>query len=140
MMPKLDINKVPEKYHPWVEPLIVTRGKTKGRIRTQKPKVPARVKVEDTTAMFGHRYVFENDEGRILGESAYVWRMVTFYLCQFRPYVSMPWCADMDVVGYGAERRSRCAELDVIVNAVLEQYPVSQQKGLLRWGRALGYF
>jgi hypothetical protein len=88
--------------------------------------------------------------GDKLGEAYYVWRMTAFYLAGFHPHNSMPVCADLLIDSFylyeyeedpekvkikRAQYDARIAELDEIVDKV-----VTSQKGIIRWGRALGYF
>mgnify|MGYP006310798495 CR=1 FL=1 len=87
------------------------------------------------------------------GSVNYVWRMICFDFCDFRPHVCMPVCADFDIgviymnyerkgIYTKEERREKEKEyrnmLDELIKKAESNLPITMQKGALRWGQALG--
>lgn len=91
------------------------------------------------------------------GCANYVWRMLCFDFCSFHPHCCMPVSADFDLswglehrdgerVRYGQpgydEQRHRERELTEQMKALIDRVesvlPVTAQKGVMRWGQALG--
>ena len=90
----------------------------------------------------------------LVGESYYVWRYLAFYLAGFPPHTSIPMVADYkfdrlswlrhpdeEVRNQGrATHKAKLAELDTLIEKVVNCQPARNQKGVLLWGKALGYF
>ena len=80
------------------------------------------------------------------GKAAYVWRMTVFIVSKDGKHQCMPVCADFgvydEVPEYKAmdmhQRSLYLKGLDRIVDAIVEQVPLSQRAGVIRWGKALG--
>ena len=123
----------------WEESVVraafTTRGvRDGGRLRANKPFRTVRNKLE--------------------GCANYVWRMLCFDLVGSGKHACMPVCADFDL--YDAVKvspahaditdyRDRAAvvrelqnEMDALVKRVERALPIEAQKGVIRWGRALG--
>ena len=102
----------------------------------------------------------DGDEGEALFAACanYVWRMLCFDFCDFRPHYCMPVTADFDIgkVYYTRDarlnrnhlnvfRRRRYENvqdekdaLDVLIKKVESVLPINAQKGAVRWMGALG--
>lgn len=91
--------------------------------------------------------------GEKLGDAYYIWRMTAFYLVGFPPHNCMPVCADWLIESpylgeknpeikekLRAEYKAHIKYLDAIINKVVDSQPLRSKKGILQWGRALGYF
>ena len=91
------------------------------------------------------------------GCANYAWRMLCFDLAGFGKHVCMPVCADFDVTdavavrdgqmprykeaGYDdwkAAKKVVTEALDALIGRVEKTLPIGAQKGIIRWGRALG--
>jgi len=88
------------------------------------------------------------------GCANYVWRMLCFDLVGSGKHACMPVCADFDLhdavredASYAdvVDRHDRyqvvrdlTADMDALVKRVESALPITEQKGILRWGRALG--
>lgn len=91
------------------------------------------------------------DEALFQAYANYVWRMLCFDFCGFHPHNCMPVTAEWDIgaVYYGrpgyedsADRRaaekSAMVALDALVKRAESVLPLTAQKGVMQWGRALG--
>ena len=136
-MPKLDIDKVPAEYRSLVARIIAGQGKNKGCLRASKPPVPKKVQVENSDSLWGYTFRFASEEDAKAGDAAYIWRMVAFYCSPIHQHHCMPITSDWDLDGTASEARARAAELDQIVDIVMEQVPSHKRYGLLRWSRVL---
>jgi hypothetical protein len=123
-----------------VKGIVATRGKNKGCLRAAKPKVERHiVGIERIETSYGpyDRKIVEPDEAQ--GKTAYIWRMVAFFVSPLRQHNCMPCTADFDVPGsWGSEKRARLAELDAIVDVVVDTIKASDWHGVRRWGQAFG--
>ena len=106
---------------------------------------------------------FKRVESFEQGCANYVWRMLCFDLVGHGKHVCMPVCADFELHDAITIRVGECPkrdwsdgadntvcddwrnrkkdlqkELDALVNRVEKTLPIGAQKGILRWGRALG--
>lgn len=85
------------------------------------------------------------------GRANYVWRMLCFDLVGHGKHACMPVCAEFDVCDgldaeFGRKRYTERAaevrvitkELDALASRAEAALPIEAQKGILRWGRALG--
>jgi len=96
-----------------------------------------------------------NEEDALYKASAnYVWRMLCFDYCGFRPHNCMPITADWDIgaVFYVKQNRDEYADykerlaaetsvrdvLDALIKKVEAVLPVTAQAGVMQWGQALG--
>lgn len=121
--------------------IISTRGENKGCLRASKPKTPRKVKFEDPNALFGYRYDYADEAGRKAGMTAYVWRMVAFFVSPVSQHRCMPVMCECDLPGTASERRKLAKDLDdLIVKLIVDSIPLTQQHGTLAWGRAYGMF
>ena len=98
------------------------------------------------------------------GCANYVWRMLCFDLVGHGKHVCMPVCADFELSDAVTHRNGKCPkynyedrndntayylwtdcvkqlrkDMDALVSRVEKALPIEAQKGILRWGRALGY-
>jgi len=97
------------------------------------------------------------------GLTNYVWRMLCFDLVGSGKHACMPVCADFDIYealvlrdgkrpsynytegadnseckAWDTEKRNLMKSMDELVKRVEKDIPFEQQKGIVRWGRALG--
>jgi hypothetical protein len=124
---------------------IASRCLNKGKLRASKPKI---MRIKSACG----RYAFPSSPS---GESAYVWRMLCFYLVPYAPHCCMPAMADCDIPHIGdflnrpvfgtaeyetirAAEREKRAGLDALVDKIMTVVPKSSWGGVMRWGRALG--
>ena len=113
-MPKLNMNGMDERTKMWAE-TIVRQDDT---LRASKPKV-----VKGDIAS---------------GTSAYIWRMVAFYISPRQQHQCMPVMAECDLQIDYSERRKAIVKLDEIVQDIVDCVPRRQQHGVNRWGQAFG--
>lgn len=87
-----------------------------------------------------------NSEGAILFEASanYIWRMLCFDYCGFRPHNCMPITADWDIGAVFHKRtyinnteKSVRVALDALIKHAESALPITAQKGVMQWGRAL---
>jgi len=117
-MPVLPVNQMVLDLPPYEEALIRAAFHKTGRMRATKPyRKITRPKFE--------------------GSANYVWRMLCFDFCDFRPHSCMPVCADFDLPGDYDERRAKVKILDKLIKRVESVIPVTAQKGIMRWGKTL---
>jgi hypothetical protein len=96
---------------------------------------------------------FNGPEDRALFEASanYVWRTLCFDYCGFHPYNCLPVTADCDLgaVYYGRAgyedydvrrdaRKSVLDALDALIKRAESALPITAQKGVMQWCRALG--
>ena len=68
----------------------------------------------------------------------YCWRMLCFDFLTDAPHSCMPVTADWDIpLGY-QERKLKVKELDELIKKHEATLPLSEQKGAIRWAKALG--
>jgi len=87
-----------------------------------------------------HEYSYPTEELRIYHAGYVVWRWVVFQCCSYAPYVCIPSTTDFYVTGKNFEdRRNNHKALMDIADKVVNTLPITQQRGILRWGNALGF-
>ena len=110
-----------------------------GQLRASKPPTAIKVEFEDSAEFFGRYLDYTSEADAKTGKTAYIWRMCVFFLSNQSSHQCMPVTADFDLPGKNmAERRIVAKELDIIVDAIINVIPLSQQPGTVRWGRAFG--
>lgn len=72
------------------------------------------------------------------GEASYVWRMVAFEVSPKSQHHCIPVTADFGMSLNYEERRTRCNELDVVVDAIVNSIPKNEWHGISRWRRGFG--
>jgi len=82
----------------------------------------------------------------LTGKSAYVWRMVCFFVSPKGPHQCMPCTATFDLPAYDENgkwcssiARAMEKELDTLVDKITAGIDKREWHGVRRWGRALGY-
>jgi len=110
--------------------IVATRGKNKGCLRASKPKVERTDLGPQEPGSFYHNWHIEG------GETAYIWRMVAFFISPKHQHQCMPCTADMDLPGDGfKERKALAEELDEVVDKIVDTVPKHQWHGVRRWAR-----
>lgn len=109
-----------------------------GEFRASKPKVVKKSVKVVADCFLGYSYNYANKKEIIQGETAYVWRMVAFFISSNRQHQCMPVTAYFDLNGTVKEQNKRAKELDVLVDKITKLVPLHKQSGTLNWGRALG--
>jgi hypothetical protein len=123
---------------------------------------------EIVSAITGQQSRLRSSKPKINGLAMYVWRMVAFQVSPNSQHHCMPMTADFDLgneywpqgfptysdfndpnrvkTAYEIEsdnahnkRKAKIAELDVLVNIIVNSVPKEQWYGVSRWGRALGH-
>lgn len=130
-MPKVDLGVLSESERELAEGIIATRGPNEGRLRASKPPVE-RKRVDARGPQGGGPYYKKTViEG---GETAYIWRMVAFYVSPKRQHHCMPVTADFDLPADDFDTRRELAErLDDIVDKIVDTVPKEQWYGVARW-------
>ena len=139
-MPKIDLDQLYQVLDAGSFALVdgIVNHKT-GRLRATKPELPHKVRFGGARYTFGYTYDYATEEDGNRGKTAYIWRMVAFYVSPHSEHQCMPVCADMDLPGRCMEeRRSTQKALDILVDAVLNAIDPKQWHGIRRWGQALG--
>lgn len=127
-MPKLPVDAMVADLDGCEEKLVrAAFNRTTGKLRATKP-----FRTID----------FDADDALFKASANYVWRMLCFDYAGFRPHNCMPVTADWDIGMYyrgcrDAERAVR-DELDALIKQVESVLPITAQKGVMQWGRALG--
>jgi hypothetical protein len=137
-MPILPVDSMVADCDAWEESVVraafTTRGVSEGgRLRTNKP--------------------FRKVSTKLEGCANYVWRMLCFDLVGWGKHACMPVCADFDLMEalevspawrdrsreeHREGRRELMKEMDELTKRVESVLPIEAQKGIIRWGRALG--
>jgi hypothetical protein len=129
-MPKVDLSVLTDEERELAEGIVATRGKNAGRLRASKPPVERKrvyVDVESPGPMYKRLKI----EG---GETAYIWRMVAFYVSPISQHHCMPVMADCDLPADDFDKRMKLAkELDKIVDKIVDTVPKDQWYGVARW-------
>jgi hypothetical protein len=115
----------------------IVNSKT-GELRAGKPTLPKMVKVNDPAYFMGYSYCYQTEADRNQGRTAYIWRMVAFFVSPKSQHQCMPCTADFDLDGSPSETREEAKRLDAIVDKVVDSLPKSQWHGVRRWGQAFG--
>lgn len=131
-MPKIDIHNCGLTVGEWLLCQGILNSKT-GELRASKPKVAKMVEGQD------RRYHYQNDADANTGRTAYIWRMVAFYISPISQHHCMPITCEWELPGNFDERRAEAKELDAIVDKIVNSVPKTQWHGVARWGKALGY-
>ena len=138
-MPVFDVNELVADCTDYEAELVrgafTARGVEKGKMRLRAAKP--------------HKRVGSEFEGLV----NYTWRMLCFDLAGFGQHACLPVCADFDAChgrsldhpeeGWkerGDAVRAKCDEIDALIKRIEKRIPLEQKRGLVRWGRALGYF
>ena len=136
--------ELPAADYALVEGIVATRGKNKGLLRAAKPLVPRQIDKpyppDYKGVHFRNTYPdFKNEADANKGRTAYIWRQVAFYVGQGQA-ASMPVTDIFDLPGIlnSPEQKADKAHLDGLVDKILSTLPLSEKKGLIRWGKALG--
>ena len=113
-----------------------------GDLRASKPALPRKVQVIDSSSTYGYFYDYADKAGANAGKTAYIWRMVAFYVSPVAQHHCMPCTADFDLPECGGydERRQMAKELDGIVDVVVNLIPKAQWKGVQRWAQVNGQY
>ncbi len=122
-MPTLDMTKLLSQELWSEEKDIISLIQKNGVLKASKPKATKKV-----------------SDPMLIGQAAYVWRMVAFQISPNPQHHCMPVCADFDIpVRSYDERRAITKKLDMLVDRIVNTVPATQWHGILRWGNALGY-
>ncbi len=113
--------------------IIATRGKNKGRLRASRPPVTREDVGPDPD---NPNYRLWKIEG---GETAYIWRMVAFYVSPQQAHHSMPITCffEFPLKASTPEGKALVRRLDIIVDAIVDTihpsqwYGVHQYRGLV---------
>jgi hypothetical protein len=85
---------------------------------------------------------FKQADALLHASANYMWRMLAFDMCNFRPHNSLPCTADWDLRQAYKHTPTGMSEwmdtLDDAIRQVESTIPVDQHKGALEWGYALG--
>jgi len=129
-MPKLNLEAAgltPQEYE-LAKGIIATRGKNKGALRASKPKVERTDLGPESPGSYYHKWQIEG------GETAYIWRMVAFYISPKHQHQCMPCTADFDLEASNyQDRMAKAKELDAIVDKIVDTVPKAQWHGVRRW-------
>ncbi len=130
-MPKVDLSVLTDEEKELADGIVATRGKNAGLLRASKPVVQ-RVSVDSYGPQGGGpRY---KKTTRIGGETAYIWRMVAFYISPISQHHCLPVMAEYDLPTDRAdETRALAEELDAIVDKIVDAVPKEQWYGVARW-------
>ncbi len=112
-----------------------------GELRASKPTTPRKIEIPSTRPdpIFKTNWVYQDQDGEIAGKTAYVWRMVAFYVSPHPQHQCMPVTADFDLPAINhQDRRNQAKELDILVDKVTNLIPKSQWHGVTRWAKAFG--
>lgn len=88
-------------------------------LRVSKPTLPNKVQVECVESFTGHTYVYKDEADKLKGETAYVWRMLAFFV-GIDPH--LPCTAYFYLDGPTKQADARAKELDVLVDKLLSSY------------------
>lgn len=131
-MPKIDIHNCGLTVGEWLLCQGILNSKT-GELRASKPPVAKQVEGADKR----YHYVTEADANT--GRTAYIWRMVAFYISPMSQHHCMPITCEWELPGNFDERKVEAKALDAIVDKIVNSVPKEQWHGVIRWGKALGY-
>lgn len=140
MMPYIDVDalNLTEAQRAIVKGIISTRGENKGRLRASKPKVAKKVEVKDDSWLGSH-YEYASEKDANSGITAYVWRMVAFFVSPIAQHHCMPCTATFDLPGSVKEAHELAKQLDtLIVDPVVNSIKISEWHGVRRWGQVYG--
>ena len=105
-----------------------------GQLRASKPKVERYY--TGTRDRYGREEIDTTDTGK----TAYIWRMVAFYVSPRRTHQCMPVMAFCDIPGSVMDegRKALEAHLDDIAKRIADTVPATQWHSLRVWGPSLG--
>lgn len=111
-----------------------------GVLRASKPGTPRKIAVPATKPSYPGQqdYIYADEAGRRAGQTAYIWRMVTFMISPVAQHQCMPCTVEFDLDGDFDARRDLAKRLDKLVDVVVDSTPKSQWHGVARWGQVLG--
>lgn len=139
-MPIIDLEYLAEKLNSndlkIVKGIVATQGPNKGRLRASKPPLGEKVQVECLDNFTGFAYIYKNAKDERKGMSAYVWRMVAFFISPLSVHHHMPMTADFDLSQPKTKMSHELArQLDDLVEIVVDSIPREQWHGAKRWAR-----
>ena len=140
LQPKIDLEKLEQiltkDEFEIAKGIVATRGKNKGCLRVSAPKIKS-WREDNPSSRYGYDIVFDE----LQSHTAYVWRMVAFYIGKHHSHSCMPVTATfkLNVSWRTKEYDELIKWLDSIVDKVVETVPVEQWSGVSRWHKALGY-
>lgn len=139
MLPKIDLPTLktllsPDDYD-LVVGIVSTRGKNKGCLRASKPPITYTQNRRMCPILDKMRTFTDPDPEQ--GKTAYIWRMVAFYVSPIPAHQCMPMTADFDVPGTWSEKQDLLAHLDSIVDVIVDTIPKTQWSGVRRWAKVL---
>ena len=144
-MNKLNLDLIESRMAPHqfalVKGIVATRGDNKGCLRASKPKTHKTVAVPAKNPRFqgDTDYAYEDLETATkLGMTAYIWRMVAFFISGKAQHQCMPCTADFDVPGSYTENKVIIKALDELVEIVVDTVKVSEWHGVRRWAQVYG--
>jgi hypothetical protein len=113
-----------------------------GELRASKPALPRKIQIVDSNSPYGYIYDYADEAGRNAGKTAYIWRMVAFFVSPVSQHQCMPCTADFDLPECNgmAQRRELAKQLDAIVDVVVNSIPKAQWKGVQRWAQVYGQY
>lgn len=135
MNPKIDLDalNLPAEDLELVKGIVNPRT---GELRATCPPRPKKVRVEVPDSMFGYEFHYRNEDDARKGCTAYIWRMVAFYVSTDAKLSCMPVTASFWLPTSDRELEKR---MNAIADAVVDTIPRRQHYGLNRWAKALGY-
>lgn len=133
-MPHINLQELKQLLPPDDYNLVVGIVNTRnGLLRASKPKLPKRIEVPADNE-YGTTFVYANDDDGRCGMTAYIWRMVAFYVSPHSRHQCMPCTVDFDLPGeHNKERMALSKSLDDIVDVVVNSVPTEQWYGVKRW-------
>ena len=144
-MPKLDLDLIESKMasHQFalIKGIVAGQGKNKGCLRASKPKTHKTVAVPAKDPRFEGDldYVYEDVETATnLGYTAYIWRMVAFFVSPKGQHHCMPCTADWSIPGTYRQIKDTLKALDGLVDIVVDTVNKSEWHGVKRWGNVYG--
>lgn len=105
-------------------------------LRVSKPALPKKIQIDCVESFTGHTYVYKDEADKLKGETAYVWRMLAFYV-GIDPH--MPCTVYFYLEGTSKQADTRAKELDILVDKLMSVIPKSEWKGIKTWGSAFGF-
>jgi hypothetical protein len=114
----------------------------KGKLRASNPKPPEKVKVLKHGAsgkgFMDWEYIYQNEEDRIKGYTAYVWRDVAFSISPISAHHCMPVSNDFNLEGSYSSQKEIRTLLHAITDKIIKSVPKTQWYGIARWGKVFG--
>lgn len=126
-MPEINLAVLDAEERDLAEGIVATRGPNAGRLRASKPPVTRTDLGPEAPGSYYHNWRIEG------GKTAYIWRMVAFFVSPNPRHHSMPVTADFDLEGKYAERLALTKKLDAIVDKITNAIPMTEWHGVDRW-------